>query len=827
MKVFVTAKVRPFLIISSVLAVWMLLAAQPSVAHDETLRSVRCSNIPDATFFTATETAAITSAEENPDNVDTKRGQGTSTRMGDPNYHYAKITVPALTAGELRVFDASADPVSDAVLCRRGSEIASSRTNYSSHNTLESAQATALRAQTAAQAAADNASISESAAKRALRSAASALTSAANTLRSYGDPTNADTVDGFATAATTQANEATDNDVSDETGALGTAAGNLGTAAGNLGTLADGLHSGFKIRATVEPGDEEYVLIVTLPDGVDGNTPSTGIDLNVAFNGAIVTADSDHTNIENSLNQGDQHQYTLDITAPGLLTVETKGNTDTAGMLSGTETADDDSSGSGNNFKMVLPVTGGSNYILTVDGQTPTTEGEYTLDMAFKVAMTHTPDADVTGADVVAGPTWADSTGTSDDGSDTGDTPAILKEPNNSVDEDYFLISIAANSSGFLTVETTDDGTPADDANTTGVLYGPMGEIDTDSDSGTGNHFKMRAPVEEGMDYLVKVSGSSGSEGAYRLKLTLDRAEGDDLLTVPGAQNAPAPSDCSGSVPGEICAPDPGESLEIERYVFNVMESGALDVRTTGDIDTVGTLYGPDGNRINNPDADDNRGDGNNFRISASVGPGLHLVEVRGKERTTQGVYNLIVNFVPGAEPVDPTTPTPPTTPGGPAANSTGELEEPASGSARSGIGLVRGWVCQDGGDGVEIRIMNSDGDRVATFTAPYGSERDDVDVADACDGQRSTDVGFATQFNYNLLPAGTYTVEAFVDGDQIGRANDQTNTFTVVRIGGEFLERPLRGDRRIRVEDFPRQGTTTILQWDRESQNFQIVDTE
>ena len=51
----------------------------------------------------------------------------------------------------------------------------------------------------------------------------------------------------------------------------------------------------------------------------------------------------------------------------------------------------DESGGSGNNFKIVAPVTGASDgsvtYTVTVDGQTSTAEGAYTLDMDFKVAM--------------------------------------------------------------------------------------------------------------------------------------------------------------------------------------------------------------------------------------------------------------------------------------------------------------------------------------------------------------------------------------------------------------------------------------------------------
>ena len=92
---------------------------------------------------------------------------------------------------------------------------------------------------------------------------------------------------------------------------------------------------------------------------------------------------------------------------------------------------------------------------------------------------------------------------------------------------------------------------------------------------------------------------------------------------------------------------------------------------------------------------------------------------------------------------------------------------------------------------------------------------------------QTTTNVGFAIQYNYNLLPAGTYTIQAFVGTEQIGQtAAGQTNTFDVVRISSrEFLEGASSGD--VRVPDFPGTGDTTILEWDEQSQNFQIVDTE
>ena len=92
--------------------------------------------------------------------------------------------------------------------------------------------------------------------------------------------------------------------------------------------------------------------------------------------------------------------------------------------------------------------------------------------------------------------------------------------------------------------------------------------------------------------------------------------------------------------------------------------------------------------------------------------------------------------------------------------------------------------------------------------------------------------IGFAVQFNYNLLPEGEYEAEAWIgsgrgSAEQVGLTDaGQTNRFTVVHISDEeFLEGVESGE--VRVEDFPFTGDTTILEWDESSQNFQIVDLE
>ena len=599
------------------------------------------------------------------------------------------------------------------------------------------------------------------------------------------------------------------------------------------------MHTGFQIRASVSPGDSEYIVVVASQD------PTAALAVEVQFHGAIDAATT-AASITGALTAGATPTYPLFISAPGLLTVETTGSTDTIGMLDdndGDEVAQAESGGSGDNFKIVAPVPANAatqSYTLTIEGQTPTTAGDYALDMDFKVAMSAETAAEtitgLTGVTVAAGPTWAGTGVTADDTAydSTNDTPLQIQRraaDGSVADEDYFLLAVGP-ASGFLTVEANDDDTVAIDSDTEGTLFGALGEgpmmemrtgqIATDANSGPGAHFGFTVPVEEDKHYLVKVEGTDGVytlRGAFTpvANAGADAANTDDTIT-------PPVNPISGTV-----AVSGGTTQEAYRYLLSIEESGALYLHTTGTTDVTGTLYGPDGRQVAR---DENSGDGNNFRIAVGVTSGLYLLEVKGATRTTAGDYTLVSNFVTGAEvdtptpPVDPVDPPPTTIDPDPA----GVLEEPPSDGVRSGIGLIRGWVCQDAGEGVQIRITNTDsGAQAATFTAPYGSDRGDVNVSEHCDNRIVNGVGFAVQYNYNLLPAGTYTIQAFVGGERVGlsRPGGQTNTFTVARISdAEFLAR-VPSSSRVLVEDFPVRGTTTILEFDLSSQNFEIVGTQ
>ena len=130
-------------------------------------------------------------------------------------------------------------------------------------------------------------------------------------------------------------------------------------------------------------------------------------------------------------------------------------------------------------------------------------------------------------------------------------------------------------------------------------------------------------------------------------------------------------------------------------------------------------------------------------------------------------------------------------------------LENPASGSFQSGIGLISGWVC----NAQTITISFSGG---PPQEAAYGTSRGDTQGV--CG---DTDNGFGLSYNWNLLGDGPHTVTAYADGVEFASV-----TVTVTTLGEEFR----RGlSREVIIPDFPEVGTDTVLQWQEAQQNFVI----
>ena len=202
---------------------------------------------------------------------------------------------------------------------------------------------------------------------------------------------------------------------------------------------------------------------------------------------------------------------------PGLLTVKTTGSAvKTIGTLNdGTNDIAMDE-GSGGNFEIVSPVKDNSeddtpaDYKIHVDGQTRNEMGDYGLKVEFGVAENLDPtDYTVTSVS----------------------RRSMLKSGR----ADYFFFTAADEDDDhpfFLTVETQKHTGVTTATNTTGTLFSQKGVVNTDTDSGTGNNFLIRAPISPG-DYIVEVKGSSAStKGEYVLKTTSQTAATPTAPTV-------------------------------------------------------------------------------------------------------------------------------------------------------------------------------------------------------------------------------------------------------------------------------------------------------
>ena len=132
-------------------------------------------------------------------------------------------------------------------------------------------------------------------------------------------------------------------------------------------------------------------------------------------------------------------------------------------------------------------------------------------------------------------------------------------------------------------------------------------------------------------------------------------------------------------------------------------------------------------------------------------------------------------------------------------------LETPVNGSVQSGVGLIRGWVCE--GQEVNIRINGGD-----PIPAVYGNPRGDTESI--CG---DSDNGFELLLNWNLIGDGEHMLTAYVDGEVIG-----TTEFRVATLGLDTdFARGLAGT--FTLQDFPGAGQATTVEWSEADQNFLI----
>lgn len=132
----------------------------------------------------------------------------------------------------------------------------------------------------------------------------------------------------------------------------------------------------------------------------------------------------------------------------------------------------------------------------------------------------------------------------------------------------------------------------------------------------------------------------------------------------PGRSVPPPPSDDHGNTQEQATRIEPTSSTEGELEIdgdidyFRVQihsgfAAGVLTVTTTGETDTVGALFLPDGTQLTNDDASSTQDyHEQNFRITADVAVGVYYISVRGwcgEDRCETGPYVLHVVLSPPA----------------------------------------------------------------------------------------------------------------------------------------------------------------------------------
>ena len=135
--------------------------------------------------------------------------------------------------------------------------------------------------------------------------------------------------------------------------------------------------------------------------------------------------------------------------------------------------------------------------------------------------------------------------------------------------------------------------------------------------------------------------------------------------------------------------------------------------------------------------------------------------------------------------------------------NPKGCQESPSQGSYESGIGLIRGWVC----DANRVEVQIDDGERRLTG---YGTKRGDTQ--EICGDVNN---GYGLTFNWNQAGDGLHTLRTFVDGEE-----KTSVIFNVATLGKNYLQ-DVSGE--YRLPDFPDRGRMTI-RWSEPHQNFVIV---
>ena len=246
----------------------------------------------------------------------------------------------------------------------------------------------------------------------------------------------------------------------------------------------------------------------------------------------------------------DAFRFRLDSSG-GTLTVETTGQTNVIGLVKGPNDLrlEDDDSGPGSNYRIIVNNARSGVYYAGVRGVTPRTEGRYELHVRYDHAPSDDHGDDRASATRVGVPS---------------DTAGRLTAG----DTDYFIFFV--NRPGTLEVYTTSS------IDTAGQLEDSGGSrLTSNDDSGSNSNFRIERNVSRGTHYIRVRGFGSSTVGDYRLHLRLGGVASPPDLTIRDFRI----NLFGGDTPARSV--EPGARLSLAASVHNAGDATAPPTRVT------------------------------------------------------------------------------------------------------------------------------------------------------------------------------------------------------------------------------------------------------
>ena len=324
----------------------------------------------------------------------------------------------------------------------------------------------------------------------------------------------------------------------------------------------------------------------------------------------------------NRESETDWYQFTLEDSRT--VTIYTTGPTDTLARLEsagGAWIAQNDNGGDGSNFRLMSVLNAGT-YYLRVTGARPSVVGEYTLQIDTSAAPQPawpgprpTPPSSI--EEILFDTVYARSLGVANE-------------------TDWYRIAVPPGG-GHLLVHTTGE------TDTLGRLESESGGwMGQDDNSGAGANFRISRGLPEGTYYLRITGSSAGETGQYSVYASFA-----PVVAWPASRSSSTVQTLSLGV-GHVDSVRP--IRDTDWYSFTVPPGGsAVAIYTTGSADTLGRLEYENGSFIAQ---DANSGQGLNFRLTNTLGPGTYYIRVCGETDQDLGDYSIHVDMLPTVWPV-------------------------------------------------------------------------------------------------------------------------------------------------------------------------------